>query len=258
MRRIDLNCDMGEMPELIANGTQEALMPSFSSVNIACGGHAGDEHTMKATIEQALRHNVSAGAHPSYPDRQNFGRLEFNLPPEIVAETVLEQILRLAEIAEQCGTKITHVKPHGALYNQAARDKDLAKAIAAGVAHWSRDAVLFGLAGSPGLEAYRARGFTVAAEAFADRRYESDGTLRSRKRENALILDPTEVARQAVEIAAKGVAQTICIHSDTPGAPELAAAAAKALREAGFEVRPVSCIEKPRIEKESSRISRTR
>src|SRR5208283_2128234 len=127
---------MGEMPELIANGTQEALMPSFSSVNIACGGHAGDEHTMKTTIEQALRHNVSVGAHPGYPDRQNFGRLEFNLPPEIVAETVLEQILRLAEIAEQCGTKITHVKPHGALYNQAARDKDLAKAIAAGVAHW--------------------------------------------------------------------------------------------------------------------------
>ncbi len=255
MRRIDLNCDMGEMPELIANGTQEALMPSFSSVNIACGGHAGDEHTMKATIEQALRHNVSAGAHPSYPDRQNFGRLEFNLPPEIVAETVLEQILRLAEIAEQCGTKITHVKPHGALYNQAARDKELAKAIAAGVAHWSRDAVLFGLAGSPGLEVYRARGFTVAAEAFADRRYESDGTLRSRKREDALILDPAEVARQAVEIAARGVAQTICIHSDTPGAPKLAAAVANALREAGFEVRPVSRVEIPRIEKQSSRIS---
>ena len=258
MRCIDLNCDMGEMPELIANGTQEALMPSLSSVNIACGGHAGDEHAMKTTIEQALRRNVSVGAHPSYPDRQNFGRLEFNLPPEIVAETVLEQILRLAEIAEQCGTKITHVKPHGALYNQAARDKDLAKAIAAGVAHWNRHAVLFGLAGSPGLEAYRARGFTVAAEAFADRRYESDGTLRSRKRENALILDPAEAARQAVETAAKGTVQTVCIHSDTPGAPELATAVAKALREAGFEVRPVSAIEKPRIEQGSSRISRIR
>jgi len=258
VRRIDLNCDMGEIPELIANGTQEALMPSLSSVNIACGGHAGDEHTMKSTIEQALRHNVSVGAHPSYPDRANFGRLEFNLPPEIVAETVLEQILRLAEIATQCGTKLTHVKPHGALYNQAARDKDIAKAVASGVAHWSRDVVLFGLAGSPGLESYRARGFTVVAEAFADRRYESDGTLRSRKRENALILDPAEVARQAVDIAARGVAQTICIHSDTPDAPELAAAVAKALREAGFEVSPVSRVEIPGIEKQSSRISKTR
>ena len=253
MRRIDLNCDMGEMPELIADGTQEALMPSLSSVSVACGGHAGDQHTMKTTIEQALRHHVSVGAHPSYPDRRNFGRLEFNLPPEIVAETVLEQLLRLAEIAEQCGTKITHVKPHGALYNQAARDKDIAKAIASGVAHWSRDVVLFGLAGSPGLESYRARGFSVAAEAFADRRYESDGTLRSRKRENALIVDPFEAARQAVEIATKGTAQTICIHSDTPGARDLAAATVNALREAGFEVRPVSG-----IEKQGSRISRDR
>ena len=241
---IDLNSDMGEVPEAIADCTQEALMPSLSSVNIACGGHAGDEHSMKTTIEQALRWRLAVGAHPGYPDPANFGRLEWNLPPDILADSVLEQILRLAEVAARCGARLTHVKPHGALYNQAARDEDVAKAVAAGVAHWSRDVVLFGLAGSAGLEVYRAAGFAVAAEAFADRRYESDGSLRSRKFDDALIRDPDEAARQAVRIAELGNVQTICIHGDTPGAPEIAAAVARALREAGIVVRPLSGTER--------------
>jgi UPF0271 protein len=246
---IDLNCDMGESPEAIADGTQEALMPSLSSVSIACGGHAGDEHSMKTTIEQALRWNLAVGAHPGYPDPANFGRLEWNLPPDILADSVLEQILRLAEVAARCGARLTHVKPHGALYNQAARQEDVAKAVAAGVAHWSRDVVLFGLAGSPGLEVYRAAGFAVAAEAFADRRYEPDGSLRSRRFEDAVIRDPAEAALQAVRIAEQGAARTICIHGDTPGAPEIAAAVARALREAGFAVRALSGTETwgPRI-----------
>jgi UPF0271 protein len=239
VRRIDLNCDVGELPEAIADGTQEKLMPSLSSVNIACGGHAGDEQSMKATIEQALRWKLALGAHPSYPDPANFGRLDWDLPPEILADAVFEQVLRLAEVAAQSGAAITHVKPHGALYNRAAREKAVARAVASGVAHWSKGVVLYGLAGSPGLEAYRAAGFAVAAEAFADRRYESDGTLRSRKFDDALIRDPAEAARQALEIAERGTAQTICVHGDTPGAVEIAAAVRSALQGAGINVSPV-------------------
>ncbi len=243
--KMDLNCDMGEMPEAIADGMQEALMPSITSVNVACGGHAGDERTMKTTIEQALRWKLAIGAHPGYPDRANFGRLELKLPPETIADTVFEQVRALAEIATGCGARLVHVKPHGALYNQAVQNRELAEAIAKGVARWSRDVVLVGLAGSPMLDVFREAGFAVAAEAFADRRYEPDGTLRSRKFEDALIRDPVEAGRQALSIVERGVviardgsevavdARTICIHADTPGAAKIAATVAKALREAG-------------------------
>ena len=252
MKRIDLNCDMGEMPEAIQNGTQESLMPSLTSVNIACGGHAGDAHTMKATIEQALRYKVDVGAHPGYADRANFGRLELNVPPEEISNSVFEQVRALAEIGAQCNTRVTHVKPHGALYNQAANNRAVAQAIAEGVASWNRDVVLVGLAGSLMLDAFRQAGFRVAAEAFADRRYEPDGTLRSRRFEGALIRDPAEAGRQALRIAERGSviacdgteiatdAQTICIHGDTPGAPAIAAAVAKALRQAGVALTGLS------------------
>src|SRR6266851_4189380 len=115
MKRIDLNCDMGELPEAIADGTQEALMRSVTSVNVACGGHAGDERTMRTTLEEALRAGVAIGAHPGYPDRANFGRLELKLPAEAIADSVLEQVRALAEIAAACGARLAHVKPHGAL-----------------------------------------------------------------------------------------------------------------------------------------------
>lgn len=241
MKSIDLNCDMGEMPEAIADGTQEALMRSITSANVACGGHAGDEQTMRATIEQALRYGVAVGAHPGYADRKNFGRLELKLSGAAVAESVFQQVRALAEVVESCGARVVHVKPHGALYNQAVRNRELAGAIAQGVARWRRDLALVGLAGSPMLEVFREAGFAVAAEAFADRRYEPDGTLRSRKFEDALIRDPKEAARQAVGIVERGVvtasdgsevavaAQTICIHGDTPGAVEIAAVVAEAL-----------------------------
>jgi len=250
--RIDLNCDMGELPEAIADGTQEALMRSITSANIACGGHAGDERTMRTTVEQAMRHGVAIGAHPGYADRANFGRVELQLPAEEVAESVYEQVRALAEIAASCGARLTHVKPHGALYNQAARNRELAEAIARGVARWSRDVVMLGLAGSPMLEVFREAGFAVAAEAFADRRYEADGSLRSRKFSDALIRDPEKVGAQALRIVERGTvvasdgtevavaAQTICIHGDTPGAPEIAATAARTLREAGIDLRCIS------------------
>jgi 5-oxoprolinase (ATP-hydrolysing) subunit A len=252
MNRIDLNCDMGELPEAIADGTQEALMPSFTSINIACGGHAGDAQTMQATIAQALRWKLAIGAHPGYPDRTNFGRLELNLSPQAIADSVYEQVRALAEVAVRAGVHLTHVKPHGALYNQAVHNRQIAQAIAKGVARWERQVVLVGLAASPMLDVFREAGFPVAAEAFADRRYEPDGTLRSRKHLDALLHDPSEAARQALSIVQRGAviardgnqiavaAQTICIHGDTPGAPQIAAAVAKTLREAGVTLAPIS------------------
>src|SRR6266403_1346099 len=198
--KIDLNCDMGELPEAIADGTQESLMASLTSVNIACAGHAGDEQTMETTVEQALRWKLAIGAHPGYADRANFGRLELKLPAKEIADSIYEQVRVLAEIAARCGARLAHVKPHGALYNQAVRNRELAEAIAQGVARWGRDVVLVGLAGSPMLDVFREAGFAVAAEAFADRRYEADGTLRSRKFDDALIRDPAEAARQALRI----------------------------------------------------------
>jgi len=252
MKSIDLNCDMGEVPEAIADGTQESLMPSLTSVNIACGGHAGDEETMRTTIEQALRWNLVVGAHPGYPDRANFGRVALNLPAETVAHSIFEQVRAFAEVATRCGARFVHVKPHGELYNQAVRDRVLAEAIARGVARWGGGVVMVGLAGSPMLDVFREAGFTVAAEAFADRRYEPDGTLRSRKFADALLRNPEDAGQQALRIVERGSviasdgsevrvnAQTICIHGDTPGAPAIAAAVARTLREAGVRLSALS------------------
>ena len=251
MKTIDLNCDMGEIPEHIANGLQESLMQNLTSVNIACGGHAGDNSTMRATIEQALRWKLAIGAHPGYPDRVNFGRLELDMPPAAVADFVCQQIEALAAAATACGAALVHIKPHGALYNQAVRNPQLARAIAAGTARFSRDLILVGLAGSSMLGVFRDTGFRVAAEAFADRRYEPDGTLRSRKFADSLLRDPAEAARQALGIASDGrviasdgtefsiTADTICIHGDTPGAPQIAGSVAQTLRENGIVLRPI-------------------
>jgi 5-oxoprolinase (ATP-hydrolysing) subunit A len=252
MKRMDLNCDMGEAPEAVRDGTQESLMASLTSVNIACGGHAGDSQTMKATIEQALRWKLDVGAHPGYPDRANFGRLELQLTPQAIADSVFEQVRELAAIAAECGARVTHVKAHGALYNQAARDRVVTRAIADGVARWNREVVLVGLAGSLMLDVFQEAGFRVAAEAFADRRYEADGSLRSRRFEDALIRDPVVAGTQALRIAERGTviarggtevatnAQTVCIHGDTPGAPAIAAAVARMLRQAGVELSALS------------------
>jgi UPF0271 protein len=252
MTSIDINCDMGEIPEAITDGTQESLMPSLTSVNIACGGHAGDETTMAMTIEQASRWNLTIGAHPGYPDRVNFGRLDMNLPLAEIEATVFEQVSALSRVADSRGATVIHVKPHGQLYNQAAKDPALAAAIARGVAKFSKDVILVGLAGSTMLGVFQDEGFAVVAEAFADRLYEPDGSLRSRKFDDALIRDPAKAAEQAVGIAQTGtlvarngahipvLAQTICIHGDTPGASKVAAAVAQKLKEARVQLRPLS------------------
>jgi UPF0271 protein len=236
MSAIDINCDMGELPEAIADGTQESLMPHLTSVNIACGGHAGNDDMMRATVDQALRYKLGIGAHPGYPDPANFGRLELSMAPENLADSIYRQIAALARIVDHAGARMTHVKPHGALYNQAVHNRQLARTIAEGVARFDRDLILMGLAGAPMLDEFRDAGFKVAAEAFADRRYEPDGTLRSRKFEDALIRDPEQAAQQALRIATQGEANTICIHGDTPGAPSIAAAVARRLRDHGVHL----------------------
>ena len=248
MKRIDINCDMGELPEALTDGTQEELMRYITSANIACGAHAGDAQTMRATMEQALRYKVAIGAHPGYEDRPNFGRAELQLNPEEIADSVHNQLRTLGGTAEKLGARITHVKPHGALYNQASRHREVAHAVAEGVLRWRTDVVLVGLAGSLMLEEFRAAGFAVAAEAFADRRYEMDGSLRSRKFADALLSDPQQAAAQALQIALQGEvttidnttiplhAQTICIHGDAPGATAIAAQVLRTLAHAGCMV----------------------
>jgi UPF0271 protein len=248
MKLIDLNCDMGELPEALTEGSQEALMKYISSANIACGGHAGNKATMRATIAQALSDKVAVGAHPGYEDRANFGRKALELSSDDIAASVRRQILALEEVATELGARIGHVKPHGALYNQAAHEANVARAIAEGVRRWRRDVLLVGLAGSLMLAEFLSAGFRVAAEAFADRRYEPDGSLRSRKFADALLRDPEQAADQALRIVEGGtviatdgsvvplIAQTICVHGDTPGAPEIAAAVHRRLQGAGIQI----------------------
>jgi UPF0271 protein len=222
--KIDLNCDMGELEDA---AHEAALMGYITSANIACGAHAGDERTMQRTARLALERGVRIGAHPGYPDRENFGRAEIPMTEAAIADTVYQQIARLDAVVQPLGGSIVHVKPHGALYNVAVHNAAVARAIARGVARWNPRVTLFGLAGSPMLDVWRGMGMTVAGEAFADRRYEPDGTLRSRKFADALITDPREAAAQALRFA--GQAETICVHGDTPGSVAILKACREAL-----------------------------
>ncbi len=254
MLRIDINSDMGEQPEALRDGSEEALMKCITSANIACGVHAGDEATMNAVVSLALRYGVSIGAHPSYPDRENFGRMEISLSSDEIRRCVYDQVKQLAQIAKRHKAEIVHVKPHGALYNVAVKDSSVAEAVGLGVKNFSKSLILFGLAGSKMLDIWKELGFRVAGEAFADRAYEPDRSLRSRKFSDALITDPEQAAKQAVRIAKEETviavdgstlrlrAQTICLHSDTPGSTLIATAVHKVLRDAGIQIVPISQI----------------
>jgi UPF0271 protein len=176
---------------------------------------------MERTARLALARGVRMGAHPGYPDRANFGRVEMPMPAAEIELAVRRQIERLDAVVRSLGGRIVHVKPHGALYNVAVRNTEVARAIAGAVAAWDPRVTLFGLAGSAMLDVGREMGLAVAAEAFADRRYEPDGTLRSRKFADALITDPHEAAAQALRFARGGQVQTICVHGDTPGAVDI-------------------------------------
>ncbi len=248
---IDLNADVGELPEALDDGREEALLRLVSSANIACGGHAGDERTMARVLALAGRLGVAAGAHPGYPDRASFGRRSAGMDPGAIEETVFEQVRALAAGASRAGVELRHVKPHGALYNDAAGNEDVAAAVARGVARWRNSVVLVGLAGSHCLEVYRTHGFEAEGEAFADRAYEADGTLRPRALPGALHADPAVAAAQAVRIAVAGwvtafgggdiavAARTICVHGDSPGAVAVARAVRAALLAAGVRLAPI-------------------
>jgi UPF0271 protein len=229
--KIDLNCDLGE-----ETGNDEAIMPYITSANIACGFHAGDEHTMRETLRLAKRFGVNAGAHPSWNDRENFGRKEMNVSPAEAEKIVLEQIQILATIAKEEGVTLTHVKPHGALYNQSAKDIELASAIARAVKTVSVDLILVGLAGSRSIEAGREMGIRVAAEGFPDRGYNADGSLMSRSLPGALIEGPEEVANHAVELIKQGGMDTLCLHGDHPRAAENAKLLRDVLIQNGVEI----------------------
>ena len=227
---MDINCDMGELED----ATHEAaLMEYITSANIACGGHAGDEATMERTARLALGRGVRIGAHPGYPDPANFGRIQMPLTAAEIEQTVVDQIARVDAVVRRLGGEIVHVKPHGALYNVAVRNADVARAIGAAVARWNPAVPIFGLAGSPMLQVWRDMGLRAVAEAFADRRYEADGSLRNRKFPDALITDPAAAAAQAVQFAREGKAETICVHGDTPGAVEILKACRAALTRFG-------------------------
>jgi 5-oxoprolinase (ATP-hydrolysing) subunit A len=221
--KIDLNCDMGENA-----GNDEEIMPYITSANIACGFHAGDETSMRATIRLAKRYGVAAGAHPAWNDKEKFGRREMFLSFEEVEALVLDQIAALHAIAKTEGMELRHVKPHGALYNQAATDKILARAIAGAVKGFSQDLILVGLAGSGLIEAGTEAGLRTANEGFPDRNYNPDGTLVSRRESNAHLESPAAVAAHAVQLAQEGIdfggrrvrVDTLCLHGDHPHAAQ--------------------------------------
>jgi UPF0271 protein len=245
--RIDLNCDMGE-----GAGDDEGILPFVSSANIACGAHAGSPAIMRQTLRMARERGVACGAHPGFADPANFGRRELPIDPADAADLVLTQVGALEAIARSEGVRLQHVKAHGALYNMAARDRALADALASAMAGFDRSLVFFGLAGSPMLEAGRAAGLTVAAEGFADRAYEPDGSLTPRSVPGAVIQDVFEVVARAVRMARESqvVARngatitlrvdTICVHGDTPGAAGLAHSLSHGLDDAGIAVCGVS------------------
>lgn len=245
---VDLNADVGEGMD------DAALLPYVTSANVACGLHAGDPTTMDQTVLLALARGVRVGAHPGYPDRANFGRVFVEMSADDIENLVVFQVAALQGFVRSRGGRVTHVKPHGALYHSAAEFPDVARAIAEGVRRVGADLVLVGAAGSLLIGAGEDAGLGVAEEAFADRRYRADGTLVPRGQPGALLLDPDEAAEQAVKLARDGVAvaqdqtlvpvraDTICLHGDTPGAVEIAKRIHELFRDAGIRVAPMESV----------------
>jgi UPF0271 protein len=242
---VDLNADVGE-------GMDDAsLLPYVTSANVACGMHAGDPLTMDQTVEMALSRGVRVGAHPGYPDRENFGRVLMEMSADEIENLIVYQVSALAGFVRSRGGRLTHVKPHGALYHGGAEFPDVARAIAEGVRRVGTGIVLVGAAGSMLIGAGQEAGLPVAEEAFADRRYRADGTLVPRGRPGAVIVDPDAAAEQAVGLARDGMVvaedssrvsvrpDTICIHGDTPGAAEIARRIHERFRTVGIRIAPL-------------------
>ena len=244
MRSIDLNSDLGE-----GAGGDEEVMPHVTSANVACGAHAGDDATIRRTIELALRHSAAIGAHPGYRDLANFGRVALEMAPDALKADLVAQLETLRAIAQAAGAKIAHVKAHGALYNQGERHEGIATTIVEAVRSFDEDLVLFAPPGSAMAAVAGWLGLRVAREGFADRAYEPDGTLRPRRLPGAVHTDPAIAAAQALRLARDGrvgtfdggeirlAVDTICVHGDTPGAAAIARAVRAALEGAGIEVK---------------------
>ena len=244
MSTIDLNADLGEGAPY-----DEELLQIVSSANVACGGHAGDAETMAGTVRMAIANGVAVGAHPGYPDREGFGRESGFLRGNELYESLTEQVAALADIAAGLGAKLTHVKPHGALYNEAVRDRELADIIARVIAEAPGEPAFMGMANTELELAAQRHGLAFIAEAFVDRAYEPDGTLVSRKEPGAVHEDLNVATTQAVRLAEQGTAtsrdgrevtvraDTLCIHGDTPGAVEKARAVRDVLESHGVDIR---------------------
>jgi len=251
MTTIDLNCDMGESFGAWTMGQDAAVLAHVTSANIACGFHAGDPLTMRRTVDAAAKRGVAIGAHPSLPDLAGFGRREMRVSADETHAMTLYQIGALAAVARAAGAALHHVKPHGALYNMAAKDRALADAIASAVRDFDRALILVGLAGSELPRAGEAAGLAVAHEAFADRRYEADGSLMARSQAGAVIDDVDAAVAQAIAIATRGEvgapngvlrvrADTICVHGDRPDAALFARRLREGLEAAGVWIAPLA------------------
>lgn len=227
MKTIDLNFDGGEGYD------DAALAPLVTSVHIACGGHTGDDRTMRTAVQLAREHGLSIGAHPSYPDREGFGRRPLDLAPRDLLPQLEVQLLRLIEVAEQEGMRVAQVKPHGALYHRLARHDGLAFSLVEQLALIDRRLVLVGPPDSALETAARASGTHYLREGYADRRYRKDGSLTPRSEPDALITDPEEAAEQALSLEVG----SICIHSDTPGARRLAGAVRDRIQREGWRIK---------------------
>jgi 5-oxoprolinase (ATP-hydrolysing) subunit A len=246
---VDLNADVGESTGARRHGDDEGVMPYITSANIACGFHAGDPGVMRATVALALEHGVAIGAHPGLHDLEGFGRREMRVSPDEVENLVAYQVGALAGIAAQQGVSLTHVKPHGALYNMAARERTLADAVVRAVRAVDRSLVLFGLSNSELVRAAREASLAVASEAFADRGYLANGELAPRSAPGGVVADLDAVLRratgmvldQAVEAVDRSrvalSVDTVCVHGDTPGAAHLASRLRAHLSAAGIVVR---------------------
>lgn len=244
MHTIDLNCDLGE-----GCPNDAELMSIVSSANIACGGHAGDVETMRRTVALALENNVAIGIHVGYDDRENFGRTDLDLSFDEIRGLVAEQSQRLRTICDEIGAVITHLKPHGALYNQAAKDAGKASAIIKGMLDAVGAITFYGLSGSVMLDEARKAGLPTAAEVFADRTYQNDGSLTPRTRADALVSDEARALEQVLDmvrykrvrttdaIMIPIVAETVCIHGDGPHAVPFARLIRNSLEAAGIAVR---------------------
>ena len=248
MITIDLNSDVGESFGRYQLGNDAGLFPYITSANIACGFHAGDPLVMQRTVHLALENGTAIGAHPGYPDIQGFGRRQMDLTAEELEVMVLYQVSALAGVTRASGGELIHVKPHGAMYNHAAKDIQAARAIARGVARFSKSLILVGLAGSALIEAGIDSGLRVANEGFPERQYNTDGTLMSRKQPGSTLTEERLVAEQAVRLVKEGIkfqggkiqavvcVDTLCIHGDNPAAIVLTKAIRQKLADEGIGI----------------------